>query len=125
MNASFVPLPNLDDRRWADLVDEGRSLIPIYSPSWTDHNAHDPAIMLMELLAWIAETDIYRVDRIPDSHIRAFLAMVGITLQSPVAARTPVVFALKNGSTGAVSLPARTLLDSAVGPFQLRSDILV
>ena len=24
-----VPLPNLDDRRWADLVDEGRSLIPL------------------------------------------------------------------------------------------------
>jgi predicted phage baseplate assembly protein len=125
MNASFVPLPNLDDRRWADLVDEGRSLIPIYSPSWTDHNAHDPAIMLMELLAWIAETDIYRVDRIPDSHIRVFLAMVGITLQSPIAARTPVMFALKKGATDPVPLPATTLLDSAAGKFRLRSDIQV
>ena len=40
----FVPLPELDDRRFRDLVDEARSLIPTYSPSWTDHNAHDPGI---------------------------------------------------------------------------------
>jgi predicted phage baseplate assembly protein len=121
MRASFVPLPNLDDRRWADLVDEGRSLIPIYSPKWTDHNAHDPGITLMELLAWIAETDIYRVDRIPASHIRTFLALVGIVLRAPAAARAVVVFASKNGT--AAELPATTLLYSAVGPFQLRSDI--
>lgn len=125
MNASFVPLPNLDDRRWADLVDEGRSLIPILSPSWTDHNAHDPAIMLMELLAWVAETDIYRVDRIPDSHIRSFLAMVGVAPRPPVAARMPVVFALTDSVGGTVSLPAATLLKSAVGNFRLRDDILV
>ncbi|MEY9697568.1 putative phage baseplate assembly protein [Bradyrhizobium diazoefficiens] len=125
MNASFVPLPNLDDRRWADLVDEGRSLIPILSPSWTDHNAHDPAIMLMELLAWIAETDIYRIDRIPDSHIRAFLAMVGVAPRPPVAARMPVVFALTDKANGAVLLPATTLLHSAVGNFRLRDAIQV
>ena len=25
-------LPNLDDRRWADLVEEARALIPFYAP---------------------------------------------------------------------------------------------
>jgi hypothetical protein len=40
-----IPLPNLDDRRWADLVEEGRALIPLYaSEDWTDHNVHDPGI---------------------------------------------------------------------------------
>ena len=43
-----VPLPNLDDRRWADLVDEGRSLIPFYAPDWTDHNIHDPGITFLQ-----------------------------------------------------------------------------
>lgn len=27
-----LPLPNLDDRRWEDLVEEGRALIPLYRP---------------------------------------------------------------------------------------------
>jgi hypothetical protein len=125
MITPFVPLPNLDDRRWADLVDEGRTLIPVYSPSWTDHNAHDPGITLMELLAWVAETDIYRVDRIPDSHLRAFLALVGIRLLPPSAARAAVVFALKKETAEAVELPATTLLDSASGRFQLRHRISV
>jgi len=51
MTATFLPLPNLDDRRWADLVDEGRTLIPVSAPAWTDHNIHDPGVTLMEMLA--------------------------------------------------------------------------
>ena len=82
-----LPLPNLDDRRWIDLVEEGRSLIPLYAPEWTDHNIHDPGIMLMELLAWIAEMDMYWLNRIPDHHRRKFLALAGIRPRPPQAAR--------------------------------------
>jgi predicted phage baseplate assembly protein len=125
----FVPLPNLDDRRWSDLVDEGRALIPVYSPAWTDHNAHDPGITLMEMLAWIAETDIYRVDRIPDSHVRAFLSLVGIRVRPPSAARAVVAFTLKPGTTEAVPLPATTMLTTGAGAtalkFGLRREISV
>jgi predicted phage baseplate assembly protein len=121
----FVPLPNLDDRRWADLVDEGRTLIPVYSPAWTDHNAHDPGITLMEMLAWITETDIYRVDRIPDSHIRAFLALVGVQALPPTPARAVVTFALKKGTPVPVFLPATTLLDSPKGKFRMRRETLI
>ena len=74
----LLPLPNLDDRRWSDLVQEGRGLIPVYAPEWTDHNAHDPGITLIELLAWVAEMDVYRLNRIPDRHKLKFLALVGI-----------------------------------------------
>jgi hypothetical protein len=63
-----LPLPNLDTRRWADLVQEGRALVPRYAPEWTDHNAHDPGITLMELLAWLAEMNIYRLNQIPPRH---------------------------------------------------------
>ncbi|MEN3330016.1 MAG: hypothetical protein V7638_4823 [Acidobacteriota bacterium] len=120
----FVPLPNLDDRRWADLVDEGRTMIPVFAPTWTDHNVHDPGITLMEMLAWIAETDIYRVDRIPDSHLRTFLSLIETGVLSPAAATSVVVFALKRGQN-AVDLPATTLLRSDNGKFQLRRDVSV
>jgi hypothetical protein len=94
-----IPLPNLDDRRWADLVEEGRALIPLYaSEDWTDHNVHDPGITLMELFAWIAEMDVYQLNRIPDRHKRKFLALVGITPEPPHAARTVLSFTLRKGS---------------------------
>jgi len=81
-----VALTNLDDRRWADLVEEGRALIPFYSPGWTDHNVHDPGITLLELFAWLAEMDIFRLNRIPESHLRKFLALIGMHSNPPVAA---------------------------------------
>ena len=92
-----VPLPNLDDRTWIDLVDEGRSLIPLYSPDWTDHNVHDPGITLIELFAWVAEMDIYQLNRVSDEHKRKFLALVGIIPQFPRAARTVLGFTFKVG----------------------------
>ena len=72
-----LPLPNLDTRRWADLVEEGQALIPQHAPEWTDHNAHDPGITLMELLAWLVEQDIFRLNQIPRRHVRKFLALAG------------------------------------------------
>jgi baseplate J-like protein len=92
-----IPLPNLDDRRWSDLVDEGRSLIPTYAPDWTDHNVHDPGITVMELLAWVAEMDIYQLNRISDEHKRKFLALVGVTPEPPRAARNVLRFVVKQG----------------------------
>jgi hypothetical protein len=60
-----MPLPplDLDTRTYADLVEEARSLIPRYAPQWTDYNASDPGITLLELFAWLVEQDIYRVNR--------------------------------------------------------------
>ena len=102
-----VPLPNLDDRRWSDLVDEGRALIPLYARDWTDHNVHDPGIMLMELFAWIAEMDIYQLNRIPDLHKRKFLELVGVEPRPPLAAHVVLVLERKNAS-GKLLLPANT-----------------
>jgi predicted phage baseplate assembly protein len=87
-----LPLPDLDDRRWTDLVEEGRSLIPLYAPGWTDHNVHDPGITLVELLAWMAEMDVYRINRVPAAHARKLLALAGITPRPPRGARTVLAF---------------------------------
>jgi predicted phage baseplate assembly protein len=100
-----IPLPNLDDRRWADLVEEGRSLIPLYSPEWTDHNASDPGITLLELFAWVAEMDIYQANRIPDRHKLKFLELVGIAPAPPSAARAVLALQLQPGNPN-LDLPA-------------------
>lgn len=79
-----IPLPNLDDRTFADLVEEMRALIPRYASDWTDHNASDPGIMLIELFAWLTEALIYRLNRIPEASRARFLELLGTDLSKAV-----------------------------------------
>jgi predicted phage baseplate assembly protein len=100
-----IPLPNLDDRRWRDLAEEGRKLIPVYAPEWTDHNVHDPGITLIELFAWLAETELYRLNRIPDRHKLKFLSLADFYPQPPQASRAVLSLAVQNNAPP-LSLPA-------------------
>jgi len=100
-----VPLPNLDDRRWIDLVEEGRSLLPFYAPQWTDHNIHDPGITILELFAAIAEMDIYQVNRIPLERKLKFLALIGVYPRWARASRAILSFVLDSG-VNPIPLPA-------------------
>ncbi len=100
-----LPLPNLDDRRWADLVDEGRALIPRYAPKWTDHNIHDPGITLMELFAWLTEMTVYRLNRIPERHLHKFLSLIGFNALSSRAAQTILTFTPPDADNNPFELP--------------------
>jgi hypothetical protein len=71
-----LPLPNLDDRTYADLVEEAIGLIPTASPEWTDHNPSDTGIILIELLAWLTEMVLYRTNQIPHRNQAAFLTLL-------------------------------------------------
>ena len=73
-----LDIPNLDDRRWADLVEEARALIPRVAPRWTDHNAHDPGITFIELFAWLAEMQLYQLNRVGERHREAFARLAGV-----------------------------------------------
>jgi predicted phage baseplate assembly protein len=73
-----LAVPNLDDRTWADLVDEARSLIPRLAPRWTDHNIHDPGITFLELFAWLAEMQMYQLNRVGERHREAFGRLAGV-----------------------------------------------
>ena len=74
-----MPIPplNLDDRKFADLVEELRGLIPRYASSWTDHNISDPGIMLIELFAWLAEAQLFRLNRISEASRVRLLELLG------------------------------------------------
>lgn len=123
-----LPLPDLDNRRWADLVEEARALIPLYAPEWTDHNIHDPGITLIELFAMIAEMDMYRANRVPDAHVRRFLQLVGVEARPPRGARTVLAVTLETGALS-IFLPAHTeLTANGVTPspiFQTIEDLTV
>ncbi|TCO17184.1 putative phage baseplate assembly protein [Kribbella steppae] len=109
-----LPLPNLDDRRWADLVEEGRALIPRYAPGWTDHNVSDPGMTLLDLLAWVIEADLYRVNRVTDRFRRKFLALVGLSASPPRPAVATIALSTISGVPR--HLPAGTILSARQAP---------
>lgn len=79
--------PDLFDRRFDDLVEAGRSRLPSLAPTWTDYNAHDPGITLMELLAFVAEAQMYSLARMRRDERAGYAALAGLAKQGPLPAR--------------------------------------
>lgn len=103
-----LDIPNLDDRRWADLVEDARALIPRFAPQWTDHNAHDPGITFLELFAWLAEMQMYRLNRVGEQHREAFASLAGVRRRAATPAHVDVRVDGMPGSS--VLVPAGTQL---------------
>ncbi len=71
-----IPLPNLYIKKYKDISNEMLESIPKYTDKWTNHNPSDPGITILEMLAWIGETILYRIDRIPEETYISFLRLV-------------------------------------------------
>jgi hypothetical protein len=78
-----IKLPNLDDRTFADLVAEAHTLIPLHAPEWTNHNESDPGVTLIELFAYLTEIQIYRLNRVTDANLCAFLKLIDGVAREP------------------------------------------
>lgn len=103
-----LPTPQLDDRRFQDIVDEAKRLIPRYCPQWTDHNLSDPGIALIELFAWMTEMTLYRVNQVPEKHYLKFLELMGVRRFPGASAYTEVAFWLSAVQPEAVLVPSHT-----------------
>lgn len=88
-----LPLENLDNKTFYEIVNEALARLPIYAPDWTDHNLHDPGISFIELFAWLTEIQLYRLNRIPEKNYKKFLKLLGILkLNPPKPAKVDVTF---------------------------------
>src|SRR5687767_8556335 len=103
-----LPVPNLDDRRFQDLVDDAKRLVQQRCPEWTDHNVSDPGVTLIELFAWMTEQLLYRLNRVPDRNYVKFLELIGVRLFPPTAAVADVTFWLSAPQPEPVRVPAGT-----------------
>ena len=103
-----LPVPNLDDRTFQDLVNEARSRIPVHCPEWSDHNLSDPGITLIELFAWMTELIIYRLNQVPDKNYIKFLDLIGVTLAPTNPASTEITFRLAAPQAAAITIPTGT-----------------
>ncbi|SEC28701.1 putative baseplate assembly protein [Streptomyces misionensis] len=110
-----LPSPNLDDRRFQQLVDEAKRYVQQRAPEWTDHNVSDPGVTLIETFAYLVDQLLYRLNRVPDKNYTAFLDLLGIRLFPPAAAGAEVDFWLSAPQPEAVTLPAGTEVTTADG----------
>jgi len=101
-------VPDLDDRRFQDIVDEAKRLIPRYCPEWTNHNLSDPGVALIELFAWMSEMILFRLNQVPDRFFTKFLELVGIEPFPPSVAHCDLTFWLSTVLDHEVVVPAGT-----------------
>ncbi|MYX77219.1 putative baseplate assembly protein [Streptomyces sp. SID3915] len=113
-----LPSPNLDDRRFQQLVDEAKRYVQQRSPEWTDHNVSDPGVTLIETFAYMVDQLLYRLNRVPEKNYAAFLDLLGVTLFPPAAARADVDFWLSAPQAETVHLGAGTEVATAGGEAQ-------
>ena len=111
----MLPLPNLDDRTFEQLVAEARALIPVIYPEWSDENAHDPGITLLEMLAWHIEMQQYQLDRLTTSHELKFLKLLGEAPRDRTPSMTSVSF---SNAVKPLLVPYGTLLRVGALPFE-------
>lgn len=100
--------PELDDRRFADLVDEIKTLIPRYAPEWKDHNDSDPGMAIAKLFAWNTDLTLWRLNQVPERAYIKFLQMVGVERRPASAARTEISFAPARTDVGEIFVPVGT-----------------
>ncbi len=111
--SDVLPAPDLDDRRFQDLVDDAKRSVQQRCPEWTDHNVSDPGITLIEAFAHMVDQLIYRLNRVPDRHYVKFLELIGVELRPPAAARGDVTFWLSAPQPETVLVRAETEVATA------------
>ena len=105
--------PNLDDRNFDQLLAEAQLIIEKSCPSWSNRSPSDPGTVLLELFAYLTETMIYRLNRLPEKAYIEFLRLIGLCLQPPSAASVELSFSTAKPATTAIEIPRGTRVTAA------------
>jgi hypothetical protein len=115
-----VPLtiPNLDDRRYQELLDEALARVPVYTPEWTNFNKSDPGVTLIEVFAFMTESLLYRANQIPERNRKKFLKLLNVPLQPATSAQGLATITNDKGLLQTVTLNAGVELRAGKAPFR-------
>lgn len=120
-------VPDLDDRTFEDLLEDATRSIPVHTDEWTDHNESDPGITILEVLAWVAESDIYRLDRVTEIHVRKYLQLLGVQPRPPQSASTRLALSPDGTESGTEIEAGEALLaddgSGAARQFETTADL--
>lgn len=83
----MIPQLTLDDEEFNGIVEKAVKQIPGLYAEWTDYNAHDPGITMIELLAWFKEMQQFHLDQMGEAYTRKYLKLMGIKPRSVIPAQ--------------------------------------
>ena len=95
----MLPDINLDDEYFDDILDRARNMIVSIYPEWTDFNYHDPGITMLEMFAWLKESQQYYINKIGAENIRKYLKLLGLERRTKVPSVTDVSVLYENDIT--------------------------
>ena len=120
-----IPLYNLDDRSFDDLVNEMLGRIPGHTPEWTNPRLGDPGRTLIELFAWLADTVLYRANLIPERQRLVFLRLLNIPMRPAIPATGLAALEMVNDKLiPPAAVPVHTTVKGPVD-FETRGEITV
>ncbi len=109
-----LPTPKLDDRSFADLMADAIKVIDRSCPEWTDRNPSDPGITLLETFAYLTDTMLYRLNRVPEKLYVSLLNLVGAQVRPPAAAAATLTFTRTDGNAP-TTIPVGTRVATSDG----------
>jgi hypothetical protein len=119
-----IPRPALDDLRYDDLVEQSLMRLPRLLPAWSDHNASDPGITLIELFAYLLESASFTAAQYEGLARVGFARLLGephsddesldATLARAVRQLSSVGRAVTQDDVAAVALDGIMVFDDAV-----------
>lgn len=113
--SSSVPRFMLADLDAKQLAEEMVRRIPAHAPEWKNARVGDPGRAIIDLLAWMGETILYRVNLLPRRQRLEFLRLLGLKLRPADAATGIVTLASKNPAQAAAAfVPESTRLQGPV-----------
>ena len=99
-----IEIPTIDDRRYQQLVDDSLARIPNHTPEWTNFNASDPGVTLVQVFAFLTESLLYRANQIPERNRLKFLQLLGVPLQPASSASGLITITNERGPEETITL---------------------
>lgn len=121
----MLPVPDLDDQTFEQLMEEAKKLIPQFAPQWTDFNLHDPGVTFLELLVWLTEMQRYYLNRIRDENYHKFLKLLDARPKGAAPAKTSVTFSHPGDVQGHINVPRGSRLTDGEVIFETEQTLAV
>lgn len=119
----FVPAIDYTDRDYAAIRDRLRSLIPSYTPDWTDNNNDDLGVVLLQLWAYVGDILHYYVDRnlseafvstaVTQESLNNIWKLIDYTPIGTTPSSVILTFTTPSAVTGNTTIPAGTVCQTA------------
>ena len=116
-------IPNLDDRRFDDLVAESQARLAAAAPEYTHLAPGDPANLFIDLFAHLTEGICYRANLIPERQRRAMLNLLDLPMRSAQPARGLIAIDAKKPGQLPRLLPSGTIVSGAKVRFSTDGEL--